>query len=611
VVLFTTLTTAVCAIVGSVVATEPASAHAAWPAALHYVSPLPDSRLVSPATGIIARFASRSDPALGRGASFIRVTGSLSGPHAGRLRLSDDGRTWVFTPDQPFAWGESVTATIAPATGDATFAFAYDFRVASAPVAGDLRSQDLDELGLESAGSTFGPAVMSYRPGTYPLDDSLPPDFPVLASTVYEPTSPGALFLSNISFGPPNDPYLLIVDNFGTPIFFRRMPGNCFDFKMQPNGLMTYFDGTVDHFFAMDASYTIVDSFATGNGYITDLHELRLLPNGHALMLSYDAEPVDMSAIVEGGNPSATVLGLIVQEIDTDKQVVFEWRSWDHFQITDATHENLTSARIDYVHGNAIEVDADGDLIISSRHMDEITKISRETGDILWRWGGKHNEFTFLGDTLQFSHQHAIRRIANGHFTLFDNGNFHDPSFSRAMEYDVDPTAHTATAVWEYRHQPDTYGLALGYVERFDNGNTLIAWGAGKPDVSEVAPDGSVLMEMNLAAGIFSYRTLRFDVSPSAGVSLAGVSSRLLGPVVPNPISARARVALVMPSAGRVSATVFDITGRKVLTLLDRQMVAEGRHSLDVDLTGHSAGLYVLRVQTPHGVEARKLVLAH
>ena len=59
VILLPALTTAVCAIVGSVVATETASAHAAWPAALHYVSPLPDSRLVSPATGIIARFEPR------------------------------------------------------------------------------------------------------------------------------------------------------------------------------------------------------------------------------------------------------------------------------------------------------------------------------------------------------------------------------------------------------------------------------------------------------------------------------------------------------------------------------------------------------------------------
>jgi len=55
--------------------------------------------------------------------------------------------------------------------------------------------------------------------------------------------------------------------------------------------------------------------------------------------------------------------------------LIFQWRSWDHFQITDATHENLLASNIDYVHGNAIEIDTDSNIIISSRHMDEITKL--------------------------------------------------------------------------------------------------------------------------------------------------------------------------------------------------------------------------------------------
>src|SRR2546422_8452549 len=50
------------------------------------------------------------------------------------------------------------------------------------------------------------------------------------------------------------------------------------------------------------------------------------------------------------------------------------------------------------VHGNSIELDSDGNLLLSSRHMSEITKIDRQTGDIIWRMGlnSKHNDFTFL-----------------------------------------------------------------------------------------------------------------------------------------------------------------------------------------------------------------------
>ena len=129
-------------------------------------------------------------------------------------------------------------------------------------------------------------------------------------------------------------------------------------------------------------------------------------------------------------------------------------------------NENLTADEIDYVHGNAIELDSDGNWLVSSRHMDEITKIDRTTGDIVWRLGGKNNEFTLLGDTLWFSHQHAIRRIANGHVTLFDNGNGHTPPFSRAVEYELDEQARSARLVWQYRNTPDTYGSAMGYVQR-------------------------------------------------------------------------------------------------------------------------------------------------
>ena len=167
-------------------------------------------------------------------------------------------------------------------------------------------------------------------------------------------------------------------------------------------------------FYALDSNFKLIDSFKCGNGYVTDVHELRVLANGHALLMSYDPEIVDMSQIVPGGNPNAVVTGLILQEIDTHKNVVWQWRSWDHYKITDATHENLTAANIDYVHGNAIEIAGDGNIIISCRHMDEITKINYDDGSIMWRWGGKNNQFTFLNDTLKFSHQHAIRLIANG-----------------------------------------------------------------------------------------------------------------------------------------------------------------------------------------------------
>jgi hypothetical protein len=176
---------------------------------------------------------------------------------------------------------------------------------------------------------------------------------------------------------------------------------------------------------------------------------------------------------------------------------------------------------VDYVHGNAIELDADGSLLVSSRHLDEITKISRATGEILWRLGGVNNEFTFTNDPGHFSQQHSIRRLANGHLLLYDNGNYHVPALSRAVEYAVDEVAKTATAVWEYRNSPDVYGGAMGSVERLANGNTVIGWGSTSPALTEVTSSGAEVFELTLPPAIYSYRAFRSVWPPVLPASVA------------------------------------------------------------------------------------------
>jgi len=47
---------------------------------------------------------------------------------------------------------------------------------------------------------------------------------------------------------------------------------------------------------------------------------------------------------------------------------------------------------------------------------------------------------------------------------------------SRAVEYKLDMNAHTATMVWQSRHSPALYAQYVGWVERFANGNTWVAY---------------------------------------------------------------------------------------------------------------------------------------
>lgn len=353
----------------------------------------------------------------------------------------------------------------------------------------------------------------------------LPPGFPPIEVTFSDNPDPGYLFVCSWDRNDPGaDSYIMILDNTGDPVFFKKTPGVARDFMVQPNGLLTYSvqgpspsPGVIESiYYAMDATFTVVDSFECANGLPTSFYDLHILDNDHVVLISHDPRQVDMSQLVEGGNPEATVIGAVIQELDADRKVVFEWASWDHFEITDAVREDLTASLVRAVHANSIDVDPNGDFIVSCRFLNEVTKISRETGEILWRLGGKNNQFLFVNGTRRFSYQHAARILPNGNLTLFDNGNHRSPSYSRAVEYELDEENMTATLVWQYRNTPDIFGNILGYVQRLPSGNTLICWGGTTPTLTEVRPDGSRTLELTMPALVFSYRAYRF---PSIGVA--------------------------------------------------------------------------------------------
>lgn len=338
--------------------------------------------------------------------------------------------------------------------------------------------------------------------------------------------APGKLFMGNLRFGTQQEPlYLLILNNDGSVFWSRQQNAITWDFKKQSNGLLTYMSTSIGivnlnlsrAHYSLDSNYNIVDSFRIvsppNDTFWTDHHECIVLPNGHALLLGLDYQRVDMSLIVPGGNTNANVEGYVIQEIDEDNNLLFEWNTFEHFLIEDAIGVDLTRSYIDPWHVNAIEMDSDGNILISSRHLNEITKINRQTGAIIWRLGGPHNEFTFINDSINFSYQHDIRRLPNGNVTLFDNGNFRSPPayFSRAVEYQLNEVTKVATLVWQYRHTPDIYGFSMGSVQRLPNDNTLISWGSASPTLTEVNPLGQITFEMTFPAGVYTYRTFKGD----------------------------------------------------------------------------------------------------
>ena len=445
--------------------------------------------------------------------------------------------------------------------------------------------------------------------------DSVPSDFPVLSITKLHNPSSGELYLANFRYvGDQYGTYLMILDPYGHVLTHHRSIRGAQDFRLQPNGIYTYFDLASKRFYAVDSNFTIIDTFAA-KGHETDSHELRLLPNGGYALFGVYSETINMRSILPTGDSAANVIFNDLQEFDKNKNLIFDWRTNDHFAITDASNEDLSLHTIDAVHCNSIELDSDSNFLISSRSLDEVTKIDRKTGDILWRMGGKHNQFTFTNDTLLFKHQHDVRRLSNGNITMFDNGNERKPLpfFSRAVEYSVDENAKTITKIWDYRHNPDIFAGAMGSVQRLKDGSTLIGWGINDSlTVTEVAPDGSTAFEMAFPNGHYNYRAYKFvpDEFRSVELSYSPTLRILLGQNYPNPITTSSTINFTTNEPITCKLEIYDGLGRVVKTLFDGRVEA-GEYSSTFYTEKLPQGLYICKLTTPAISLSKKIIIAN
>ena len=320
--------------------------------------------------------------------------------------------------------------------------------------------------------------------------------------------SPLLIGLTQLDTGRPA--YAGILDNEGRFIWYRQFAGPVVDFQRQPNGNFTVFSneaGQDPHFYELDLYGNILNEYAARPQYVTGPHEIRLLAGGHVLF-GRRQETVDLSGV--GGRSDALVTTSVVEVIRADESALY-WDPLRYFRVEDAAADiDITAAEVNPWHGNAIEIDTDGHLLVSFRNCDEITKINAQNGEIIWRLGGKNNQFLFVDDPLTgFSHQHGVRRLPNGNIILFDNGNLHVPPQSRAAEYELDEANRVARLVWDYRDPRGVYGFALGFAQRLDNGNTLINYGTARKMV-EVSPEGRIEWEADLQDSTrFVYRALR------------------------------------------------------------------------------------------------------
>jgi len=453
-----------------------------------HISPRPGSEYSTPSPTIVIRANTRLHQV-----PSVSLNGTLSGRPRVDVVQSADGTTLNAKSRTPFVPGETVTVNIFGSAIDTSFVF----RVREGYVQQDK------------------PAEL--------LQDAPPDMFPLNITTNTTP-SPGVFVFApnNRTQQPANPPFAVIVGNDGSFIHWKRLSQFAFDIKPLPDGRIGYSifqspgSGPIADSRAtiLDTALNVVDSFAAGLNKNMAMHDFMVLPNGNRIVLAQEVVVVDMQLLVANGNPAAQVTQAIVQEVDPDGIVLFQWRSLDYFPVT-ASYENLTGAAIRYIHNNSIWEHHDGHLILSCRHASTVLKIDRMTGEILWILGGKLNQFTFEGEDEThapnyFSYQHHVVQLPNGNFTMFDNGTQKTPQFSRGVEYSLDEVNKTCTKVWEYRHQPDIYTSLQGAMQTLPDGHRVFAWGSavfdGHPAITEIDENNEVVFECSSQRDAYPYK---------------------------------------------------------------------------------------------------------
>ncbi len=481
--------------------------------------PSSGTRFASPLTQISFRGVAKGE--LGA----VRVLGSRSGRHDGRLRGHSDGEGASFLPREPFAPGERVTVsagrTVLRTAGDEFHFWVARTPARQPPAAIDVVPSDVGRDDVQRFRS---------RP------DLRPPNYSILSRS--PGTAPGQIFLAPKKGSGQNGP--MILDERGRMVYYRPTPSRdqrAADFRAQRyrgapvltmwRGVINGGSGTGEGVI-LDSSYREIARVRAGNGYEADLHEFVITSRDTALVPIYST----VYTTVRVGERTRRVLVTdgIVQEIDiATGLVMYEWHSLGTVLTEDSRFRRPASPRVpwDYFHINAVAEDSDGDLLVTARHTWAVYKIGRRTGEIVWRLGGAGSDFALSPDAV-FAWPHDGHRQADGTISVFDNSA--SPPVrerSRAIAIALDEQRGTATLQRATEHPDGLLAPHQGNANTLPNGNVFVGWG-GVPRFSESAPDGRVLFDGRLAEGNDSYRAYRapWTGTPRARPRIAARTAR-------------------------------------------------------------------------------------
>jgi hypothetical protein len=326
-----------------------------------------------------------------------------------------------------------------------------------------------------------------------------------------------------------------ILDSKGNVVWFQAVPAGeeASDFRTQTylgQPVLTWWQGTglgsqssgTDYIY--DDHYRQIATVNAGNGLSADGHEFLITPQNTALILSYQTTTANLTSI--GGPADQTVINGVVQEIDiATGKVLFQWNSADHVPYSQSEQPLPASPSEpwDWFHINAVKLDTDGNLLIDARDTWTTYKVSLATGNIIWQLGGKDSSFTLQaapGQVLDsaneiFAWQHDPQALGDDEYTFFDNESSGTPllPYSRAITVKLNPWTKVATLIASDNQPEGLSAASQGNAQTTASGDLFVGWGI-LPYISEFDPQGNLIFNAELPAGVNTYRAYLLPWNP-------------------------------------------------------------------------------------------------
>jgi len=336
-----------------------------------------------------------------------------------------------------------------------------------------------------------------------------------------------------------------ILDSKGNVVWFQAVPSGeeASDFRTQTydgQPVLTWWQGTGLGGLSSGTDYIYNDHYQQIATVNADGHEFLITPQNTALILSYTTATANLTSI--GGPSDQTVINGVVQEIDiATGQVLFQWNSQDHvpFSQSEQPLPASPSTPWDWFHINAVHLDTDGNLLIDARDTWTTYKVNRFNGNIIWQLGGKDSSFTLQaapGQVLDsaneiFSWQHDPEAIGNDEYTFFDNESSGTPNlpYSRAITVKLNEWNHTATLISSDNQPEGLSAASQGNAQTTADGSLFVGWGI-LPYISEFDPQGNLIFNAELPAGVNTYRAYLLPWNPPGSGGGQGGSGGSGGP---------------------------------------------------------------------------------